>query len=151
MAGLLGSLFESTEAESVRPVPPITPPTGPPSPSVVSPVQDITPNPTKIVVVGLGGAGNNTLNRLSSIGATGTELVAINTDKVHLDSIQVEHKILAGYEITKGFGKRTAPEGVATYAPAFDVTPAHLITALITEKGVVETPTTAKIKALLDS
>ena len=106
MPGLLGSVFESAEAGSVRPAPPITPPTGPPSPVAISPVQDFTPNPTKIVVVGLGGAGNNTLNRLSSIGVTGTDLVAVNTDKMHLDSIQVERKILAGYEITKGFGTR---------------------------------------------
>ena len=104
MPGLLGSVFESAEAGSVRPAPPITPPTGPPSPVAISPVQDFTPNPTKIVVVGLGGAGNNTLNRLSSIGTAGTDLIAINTDKILLDSIQVERKILAGYEITKGFG-----------------------------------------------
>ncbi len=41
-------------------------------------------------------------------------------------------------EITHGFGRRTAPQGVKTYNPAFDVTPAALITALITERGVVE-------------
>jgi len=40
-------------------------------------------------------------------------------------------------EITEGFGRRTAPDGVATYSPAFDVTPAELIDALITERGVV--------------
>ncbi|HCP13720.1 MAG TPA: hypothetical protein DIT89_15405, partial [Planctomycetaceae bacterium] len=34
-----------------------------------------------------------------------------------------------------GFGRRTVPEGVAVYNPAFDVTPAGLITALITERG----------------
>ncbi|MDP6630235.1 MAG: S-methyl-5-thioribose-1-phosphate isomerase [Kiritimatiellia bacterium] len=39
-------------------------------------------------------------------------------------------------EITEGFGRRTAPEGVQVYAPAFDVTPAPLITGIITEKGV---------------
>jgi len=54
-------------------------------------------------------------------------------------------------EITEGFGKRTAPEGALTYSPAFDVTPAQLVTAIITEKGVVEAPTTEKIKALLAS
>ena len=35
------------------------------------------------------------------------------------------------------FGKRTAPEGVKTYNPAFDVTPAYLITAIVTERGVI--------------
>ncbi len=39
-------------------------------------------------------------------------------------------------EITEGFGIRTAPEGVRVYSPAFDVTPAELITAIICEKGV---------------
>ncbi|MDH3592326.1 MAG: S-methyl-5-thioribose-1-phosphate isomerase, partial [Planctomycetota bacterium] len=34
-------------------------------------------------------------------------------------------------EVTEGFGVRTAPEGVYVYAPAFDVTPARLVTALI--------------------
>ncbi|MDX2038590.1 MAG: S-methyl-5-thioribose-1-phosphate isomerase [Isosphaeraceae bacterium] len=40
-------------------------------------------------------------------------------------------------EITHGFGRRTAPEGVSVYNPAFDVTPAHLITGLITERGLI--------------
>ena len=43
-------------------------------------------------------------------------------------------------EITEGFGKRTAPEGVKVYNPAFDVTPARLITAIITEKGIARPP-----------
>ena len=40
-------------------------------------------------------------------------------------------------EITHGFGKATAPEGVKVYNPAFDVTPAELLTGIITEKGIV--------------
>jgi methylthioribose-1-phosphate isomerase len=43
-------------------------------------------------------------------------------------------------EITKGFGKLTAPEGVRTYSPAFDVTPAALITAIVCERGVLYPP-----------
>jgi methylthioribose-1-phosphate isomerase len=39
-------------------------------------------------------------------------------------------------EIACGFGRRTAPEGISFYNPAFDVTPAALITAIICEKGV---------------
>ena len=42
-----------------------------------------------------------------------------------------------GREVTHGFGKRTAPVGVAVYNPAFDVTPARLIEGLITERGVI--------------
>jgi methylthioribose-1-phosphate isomerase len=43
-------------------------------------------------------------------------------------------------EVTEGFGRRTAPAGVKVYSPAFDVTPADLITAIITEKGVIRPP-----------
>ena len=43
-------------------------------------------------------------------------------------------------EVSLAFGKRTAPEGVAIYNPAFDVTPARYVTAFITERGVVRAP-----------
>lgn len=46
----------------------------------------------------------------------------------------------AAEEITMGFGRRTAPEGVKTYSPAFDVTPGHLISAIICEKGILKPP-----------
>jgi methylthioribose-1-phosphate isomerase len=45
-----------------------------------------------------------------------------------------------GEEISKGLGRQTAPEGVEIYNPAFDVTPAELVSAIITEKGVVRAP-----------
>lgn len=41
-------------------------------------------------------------------------------------------------EITHGFGLQTAPDGIKVYNPAFDVTPASLITGLITEKGIIQ-------------
>ncbi len=44
----------------------------------------------------------------------------------------------ASEEITHGFGRQTAPEGIAVYNPAFDVTPAELIKAIITERGLIE-------------
>ena len=40
-------------------------------------------------------------------------------------------------EITHGFGRQTAPSGVNVYNPAFDVTPANYIEAIITEVGVI--------------
>ena len=43
----------------------------------------------------------------------------------------------AAEEITHGFGLQTAPAGVAVYNPAFDVTPAELIAAIITDRGVM--------------
>jgi methylthioribose-1-phosphate isomerase len=41
-----------------------------------------------------------------------------------------------GAEITEGFGRRTAPEGIRTFSPAFDVTPVDLITGFITDTGI---------------
>lgn len=43
-------------------------------------------------------------------------------------------------EVIQPFGKMTAPEDVKVYNPAFDVTPHELITAIVTEKGVVHSP-----------
>ncbi|CAI8021332.1 Methylthioribose-1-phosphate isomerase [Geodia barretti] len=57
----------------------------------------------------------------------------------------------AAEEVTKGFGKLTAPEGVKVYSPAFDVTPAALVTAIITEKGIARAPYTENLNALRDS
>lgn len=51
-------------------------------------------------------------------------------------------------EITCGFGKRTAPEGIKVYNPAFDVTPAKYVTAIITEEGVIHPPFSTGIKEL---
>jgi methylthioribose-1-phosphate isomerase len=52
-------------------------------------------------------------------------------------------------EITHGFGRQTAPDGIAVYNPAFDVTPARLIKAIITERGVITPVTRANIRRLL--
>ncbi len=52
-------------------------------------------------------------------------------------------------EVTCGFGKRTAPEGVAIFNPAFDVTPAELISAFVTEKGIIRPPFGETIAALI--
>ncbi len=54
------------------------------------------------------------------------------------DMIPIEER--GAEEIIRGMGKLTAPEGVNVYNPAFDVTPNELITAIITEKGIVRPP-----------
>ena len=54
-----------------------------------------------------------------------------------------------GEEITRGFGRQTAPDGIGTWNPAFDVTPAELITALVTERGVIEPVTSQRIAEIL--
>ncbi|QZA87472.1 cell division protein FtsZ [Salinarchaeum sp. IM2453] len=58
----------------------------------------------RIVIVGCGGAGNNTVNRLYNIGVDGAESVAINTDKQHLQMIEADTKILIGKSLTEGLG-----------------------------------------------
>ncbi|MFH1730068.1 MAG: S-methyl-5-thioribose-1-phosphate isomerase [Planctomycetota bacterium] len=55
------------------------------------------------------------------------------------DKIPIEER--SSEEVTCGFGRRTAPEGVKVYSPAFDVTPAHRITGVITEHGIIARPT----------
>jgi len=64
----------------------------------------------RIVVVGCGGAGNNTINRLHNIGIEGAETVAINTDKQHLDMIEADDKILVGSNLTDGLGAGGDPD-----------------------------------------
>jgi methylthioribose-1-phosphate isomerase len=53
-------------------------------------------------------------------------------------------------EVSAGFGKRTAPDGVNIYNPAFDVTPHRYLSAIITERGIVYPPFEAGLKQLLD-
>ena len=53
-------------------------------------------------------------------------------------------------EVTEGFGKRTAPPGCKVYAPAFDVTPARLVTGIVTEVGLIEAPNTEKVLAAVE-
>jgi len=54
------------------------------------------------------------------------------------DGSEIPIEERGGEEITHGFGRATAPAGVKTYCPAFDVTPANLITAIITDRGVIQ-------------
>ena len=61
------------------------------------------PNP-RILVVGCGGSGNNTLNRITHLGVEGAVTVAINTDKQHLDNRMAMQKLLIGRHITRGLG-----------------------------------------------
>ncbi|MDP4097938.1 S-methyl-5-thioribose-1-phosphate isomerase [Paenibacillus sp. P96] len=51
-------------------------------------------------------------------------------------------------EVTEGFGRRTAPQGVKVFNPAFDVTPNEYVTAIITEKGIVRPPYSNNLAAL---
>jgi len=69
-------------------------------------------------------------------------------DRAIADGSQIPIEERSGEEITESFGRRTAPPNIKTFCPAFDVTPHELITAIITERGVIQpvnTTTVAKI------
>jgi len=63
------------------------------------------------------------------------------------DEIPIEQR--SSQEITHGFGRQTAPDGVDVYNPAFDVTPASYIKAIITEHGLIEPVTTKSIREIV--
>lgn len=63
------------------------------------------------------------------------------------DEIPIEER--PAEEITCGFGTPTAPKDIAVYNPAFDVTPAKLISAIITERGVIKPVTKENVMANL--
>lgn len=65
---------------------------------------------TKIKVVGCGGAGNNTVNRISEVGIKGIETIAINTDAQDLLYTKADRKILIGRELTHGIGAGSNPK-----------------------------------------
>ncbi|HID76420.1 MAG TPA: S-methyl-5-thioribose-1-phosphate isomerase, partial [Planctomycetaceae bacterium] len=52
-------------------------------------------------------------------------------------------------EITHGFGLPIAPEGIQVYNPAFDVTPARLVRAIICERGIIQPVTAERIRQVL--
>ena len=65
---------------------------------------------TKVIVIGVGGAGNNILSRLYDSGAPFVETLAINTDAQDLFSTNSTKKLLIGKKITYGFGTGNDPE-----------------------------------------
>ncbi len=65
---------------------------------------------TNIVVIGCGGSGSNTIQRMSEEGIVGAELYAINTDAQHLLNIKIRKKILIGRSRTRGLGAGSIPQ-----------------------------------------
>lgn len=61
------------------------------------------------------------------------------------EQIPIEQR--ASEEITHGFGRQTAPDGIDVYNPAFDMTPARFIKAIITERGVISPVTAENVRA----
>jgi len=65
---------------------------------------------TNITVVGCGGAGGNTVNRMTEEGIRGAKLVAANTDVQHLVNVEADTKILMGQQKTNGRGAGSLPQ-----------------------------------------
>ncbi len=63
-----------------------------------------------IKVIGVGGAGNNSITRMSEVGIKGAELIAVNTDAADLLCTQCDVKILIGREISQGLGAGADPK-----------------------------------------
>ena len=64
------------------------------------------------------------------------------------DAIQIEQR--KADEIMHGFGRQTAPSGIDVYNPAFDVTPAELISAIITERGIISPVCEERVRAMVE-
>ncbi|MBQ8769373.1 MAG: cell division protein FtsZ [Oscillospiraceae bacterium] len=64
----------------------------------------------KIKVIGVGGAGNNVINRMIDAGVEGVDFVVINTDKQDLNKSNCKNKLQIGEKLTGGMGAGSKPE-----------------------------------------
>lgn len=64
----------------------------------------------KILVVGVGGAGNNAVNRMVDTNVIGVEFIGVNTDKQALQLCKAGHLVQIGEKLTKGLGAGAKPE-----------------------------------------
>lgn len=73
-------------------------------------------------------------------------LSSIDLDCPDGAAIPIEER--SGLELTEFNGKQIAPKGVQTFNPAFDVTPAELVTAIVTERGIAYPPYITSLRTL---
>jgi cell division protein FtsZ len=64
----------------------------------------------RIMISGVGGAGNNCVTRLNDIGIKGAQTIAMNTDVKHLSISRADKKMLLGKELTRGLGAGGYPQ-----------------------------------------
>ena len=111
-------------------------------------------NVVTIKVVGVGGAGNNVVNRMVKAGTQGVEFIAINTDKQALSVSNADQKIQIGEKMTRGqgagsdpeVGKRSAEESRNNIAKAIEAADMVFITAgMGGGPGTGAAPTVAEI------
>ena len=99
--------------------------------------KDGTDNVVTIKVIGIGGAGNNVVNRMVSAGTSGVEFISVNTDKQALSVSGASQKIQIGEKLTHGqgagsdpeIGKRSAEENRNNIAKCFEDADMVFITA----------------------
>ncbi len=72
--------------------------------------QLIESQKTRIKVIGCGGAGNNTINRINEVGIKGIQTIAVNTDAQDLLYTTADRKLLIGRELTHGLGAGSNPK-----------------------------------------
>ncbi len=73
-------------------------------------MADFQERVVKIKVIGVGGAGNNVINRMITSGVGGVEFVVINTDKQDLNKSACENKVQIGEKLTGGMGAGSKPD-----------------------------------------
>lgn len=73
-------------------------------------VENFQVEQARIMVVGCGGGGSNTVNRLTEMGVQGASTMACNTDAKHLTVTKAHKKILLGRELTRGLGAGGFPD-----------------------------------------
>ncbi len=78
--------------------------------SSAAPAREFKSEDIKIKVIGVGGAGTNTVHRLHKMGINSAETIAINTDVNHLRTIEADKRVLIGKQITRGLGAGGFPE-----------------------------------------
>ena len=91
----------------------------------------------KIKVIGVGGAGNNVINRMIESGVSGVDFIVVNTDKQDLNKSICKNKLQIGEKLTNGMGagskpdvgKKSAEESRAMIAKALEGTDMVFITA----------------------
>jgi len=77
-----------------------------------SPLHEFAP---KILVVGVGGAGNNALNNMIAKELHGVDFLALNTDAQHLSTSLTDQRLQMGIELTRGLGAGANPDAGRMY------------------------------------
>lgn len=72
--------------------------------------EDFEAHKAKILVVGAGGGGSNTISTITEMGIKGASTVAVNTDARHLVNTKANQKVLVGKNLTRGLGAGGYPD-----------------------------------------